>query len=170
VRLFRSWDKIGHSFDDYGTPLQYFRNESNLAGDKNAEYSHWLEWSWENDIIPGNGVGTDDTGLSGSEFFAFDSGKAVLHHMKMINPLPYLTSIDGDSAPFWYVRHGMRDRDTSFAVEEVLFQAIENDKTIKNANCALAYMQPHAGNYDVQEAYSWLADCLEDVKEAVKVE
>ena len=31
-------------------------------------------------------------------------------------------------------------------------------------------MQPHAGNYDVQEAYNWLADCLADVKEAVKDE
>ena len=87
-----------------------------------------------------------------------------MHQMKMINPIPYLTSREGDSAPYWYVRHGIRDRDTSFAVELVLFHAIENDKSIEDANCALAYMEPHGGNYDVQEAYSWLADCLADAK------
>ena len=156
--------KTAPAFENYGTPLQYHMNESNLAGTETQEYSHWLEWSWENDINADNAVGTDDTGLSGAEFFASDAGKAVMHQMKMINPMPYLISREGDSAPYWYVRHGIRDRDTSFAVELVLFHAIENDKSIEDANCALAYMQPHGGNYDVQEAYSWLAECLAEAK------
>ncbi|MBC7251395.1 MAG: hypothetical protein H5T62_14060 [Anaerolineae bacterium] len=152
--------KTAPAFDNYGTPLQYRMNESNLAGDEMTEYSHWLEWSWENDAISDNKVGLDDTGLTFDEFMATDAGKAVMKQMKMINPMPYLTSDEGDSAPYWYVRHGMRDRDTSFAVEVALFYAIQNDPAVQDANFAIAYMQPHGGNYDVQEAYSWLAGVL----------
>jgi len=152
--------KTAPAFENYSTPLQYRMNESNLSGDEKTEYSHWLGWSWENDIIPDNGVGLDDTNLTFDQFMKTAAGKSVVHQMKMINPMPYLISDEGDSAPYWYVRHGIRDRDTSFAVEVALFYAIQNDPAVKDANYALAYMQPHGGNYDVQEAYGWLAEVL----------
>ena len=152
--------KTSPAFENYGTPLQYRMNESNLSGDEKTEYSHWLGWSWENDIISDNGVGLDDTNLTFDKFMKTAAGKAVVQQMKMINPMPYLISEEGDSAPYWYVRHGIRDRDTSFAVEAALFYAIQNDPTVQDANYALAYMQPHGGNYDVQEAYGWLAGVL----------
>ncbi len=149
------------AFDNFGTSLQGGMNESNLSGDETEEYSHWLEWSWENDVISGNNVGLDDTSMDYDQFMGTDAGKAVAAQMQMLNPMPYLISdTEGDSAPYWYVRHGMRDRDTSFAVEVALFYAIQNDATVKDANCALAYMQPHSGDYDVQEAYAWLAAVL----------
>lgn len=152
--------KTAPAFENYGTPLQYRMNESDLSGDETTEYNHWLGWSWENDIIPDNGVGLDDTGLTFDQFLQTKAGRAVVRQMEMINPMPYLLSHEGDSAPYWYVRHGIRDRDTSFAVEAALFYAIEADSTVKDANYALAYMQPHGGNYDVQEAYGWLAEVL----------
>ncbi len=31
---------------------------------------------------------------------------------------------------------------------------------MKDANFKLAWMRPHSGNYDVQEAYAWLASVL----------
>jgi hypothetical protein len=156
--------KTAPAFENYGTPLQYQMNESNLSGGETTVYNHWLGWSWENDVIRDNGVGWDDTLLSFDEFMGTAAGKAVAHQMKMINPMPYLLSREGDSAPYWYVRHGIRDRDTSFAVEAALFYAIQNDRTVKDANYALAYMQPHGGNYDVQEAYGWLAEVLAQAK------
>ncbi len=152
--------KTSPAFENFGTSLQYMMNESNLTGNKATEYNHWLKWSWENDVIPGNKVGKDDTGMTFEVFMDTADGKAVAKQMKMINPMPYLLSDEGDSAPYWYVRHGMRDRDTSFAVELALFYAIQNDPTVKDANFAIAYMQPHSGNYDVQEAYAWLAGVL----------
>jgi hypothetical protein len=152
--------KTAPAFENYGTPLQYRMNESNLSGDETTEYSHWLGWSWENDIVPDNGVGMDDTGLNFEQFLQTQPGRDVIYQMEMVNPMPYLISDEGDSAPYWYVRHGIRDRDTSFAVEVALFYAIQNDSTVQDANYALAYMQPHGGNYDVQEAYGWLAGVL----------
>jgi hypothetical protein len=153
------------AFDKFGTPLQGGMNESNLSGTETEEYSHWLGWSWDNDVISGNNVGLDDTNIDFDQFVATDAGKAVVEQMQMVNPMPYLISdTEGDSAPYWYVRHGMRDRDTSFAIEVALFYAIQNDPTVKDANYALAYMQPHSGDYDVQEAYAWLAGVLASAK------
>jgi hypothetical protein len=77
----------------------------------------------------------------------------------MVSPMTYLNS-RADSAPYWYVRHGMVDRDTSFAVEVALYYAILEDPSVKDANFKLAWMRPHSGNYDVQEAYAWLAGVL----------
>jgi len=152
--------KTAPAFENYGTSLEARMNESDLSGDEKTEYSHWLEWSWEHDVIADNGVGLDDTNLPFDTFMKTAAGQAVVQQMKMINPMPYLISDEGDSAPYWYVRHGMRDRDTSFAVEVALFYALQNDPTVLDANYGLAYMQPHCAGHDAQEAYGWLAEIL----------
>ena len=54
----------------------------------------------------------------------------------------------------------MADRDSSFAVEAVLYAAMCEDEAIVNKNFEYAWLQGHARNYDVQEAYDWLAECL----------
>ena len=106
-------------------------------------------------------MGKDDTGLSWEQFTATDAGRDVLKQIKMTSPIPYLTSkTEGDSAPYWYVRPGVMDRDTSFALQTVLYYAMINDKSIQDVDFEFAWLQPHAGNYDVAEAYAWLADVL----------
>jgi len=132
--------------------------ESNLFGSDWVEYSNFMAWAWNNNSAELDGSGTDDTGLVWSQYFP---GSEIEEEIKMIDPIAYLTDAgDGDSAPYWYVRYGLRDRDTSFAVETTLFYAIENDATVVNADYGLAYIEGHGGDYDVQEAYAWLADKL----------
>ena len=65
-------------------------------------------------------------------------------------------------SPNWYVRHGFRDRDTAFALQAVLFRALENNDSVVDPNCAFAWIQPHAGDYDVQEAYLLFVDKIVD--------
>ena len=104
------------------------------------------------------GRGTDDTGLTWEENLP---GSQLEEQIKLIDPIAYLVDAsNGDSAPNWYARHGLRDRDTSFAVEAGLFYAIKNDPTVQDANVGLAYIEGHGGDYDVQEAYAWLAGVL----------
>ena len=92
-----------------------------------------------------------------------DAGKAVVKQMDMINPMPYLVSdTNGDSAPYWYYRHGMIDRDTSFAVEVALYYAVLNASDVSNVNFELAWLKPHPGNYDVPEAYEWVAEAVDN--------
>jgi hypothetical protein len=151
--------------DNVGSPLPFIPpySESTLAGTTSQEYSNFAEWSWNNNALPGDGVGYDDTGLLWRHFIHTDAGKAVLLQMKMINPMPYLLSdTDGDSAPYWYFRHGMLDRDTSFAVEVALYYAVLNAYDVPNVNFELAWLKPHSGDYDVPEAYEWVAEAVDN--------
>lgn len=155
--------KVVPAFDNEGTPLPWappFR-ESNLGGTESQAYSNYAEWSWNNNALPGDGVGYDDTGLPWRAFIQTDAGKAVLLQMKMINPMPYLVSdTEGDSAAYWYFRHGMMDRDTSFAVEAALYYAALNAYDVSNVNFELAWLKGHGGDYDVPEAYEWVAEAV----------
>jgi hypothetical protein len=152
--------KAPPAFDGYATSFWTGQNETNLYGATNIAYSNVSDWAWNNNAVPNDGVGTDETGLDFQQYLQTPEGQALALQAKMVNPIPYLISSDGKSAPYWYVRHGVRDRDTSFAVELELKYAIEGDATIKDANFELAWIQPHSGNYDVPEAYAWLADVL----------
>jgi hypothetical protein len=146
-----------------GSPLPFIPpySESTLGGTSSQVYSNFAEWTWNNNAIPGDDVGWDDVGLPWGGFIQTDAGKAVLQQMKMINPMPYLLSnTEGDSAPYWYFRHGMLDRDTSFAVEAALYYAVLNAYDVSNTNFEFAWLKPHSGDYDVPEAYEWVAEAV----------
>ena len=72
----------------------------------------------------------------------------------------YLEEDKADIAPYWYVRHGMDDRDNSFGKETEIYYAALNNSSIKDLDFEFAWLQPHSGNYDVQEAYAWLKGVL----------
>ncbi|MDR3304824.1 MAG: hypothetical protein LBS85_02175 [Clostridiales Family XIII bacterium] len=150
--------KTTPAFDNVGTSLPSGQNETNLGGAVGVAYRNFTEWSWNNNILSGDGSGPDDTGLSWAQYITTAEGAAVVQQIKMINPLAYLKdSADADSAPYWYIRHGMADRDTAFAVELELYYAALNSSDVKDVNFELAWLQAHSGNYDVPEAYAWLA-------------
>lgn len=103
-----------------------------------------------------NNVGKDDTGLDWDAFLATDAGRELLLQLKMSCAMDYLLEGASDSAPYWYVRHGMDDRDASWAVEATLFAAIMNNGRALGHNLGFAWLKPHSGDYDVPEAYAWL--------------
>lgn len=154
--------KTPPAFDNYKSTLQGAMNESNLAGTPAQEYSPFSEWAWEHNGVAGDGVGSDDVGLPWDAFVHTDAGKAVVKQMDMIDPMPYLLSTNGDSAPYWYYRHGMIDRDTSFAVEAGLYYAVLNDRSVNNLNFELTWLKGHGGDYDIPEAYEWVAEAVDN--------
>jgi hypothetical protein len=155
--------KTPPAFDNYKTVLQGAMNESNLAGTPTQEYSAFSEWAWNHNAVPGDGIGSEDVGLPWRGFIQTDAGEAVVKQMDMIDPMPYLVSdTDGDSAAYWYYRHGMLDRDTSFAVEVAMYYAALNAYDTDNVNFELAWLKPHGGDYDVPEAYEWVAEAVDN--------
>ena len=159
--------KLIPASDNVGSPLPFIPpfTESTLAGTTSQVYSNFAEWSWDHNAIPGDGVGYDDTGLPWRHFIHTHAGKAVVKQMVMSNPMPYLLSgTKSDSAPYWYFRHGMRDRDTSFDVPVSLYYAVLNAGDISNVNFNLAWLKPHQGDYDVPEAYEWVAEAVNNAK------
>lgn len=149
--------KVVNAFSNQGLPWGT-ENEDNLFGAAEEAYSPFEYLSWQFDTIE-NGVGYDDTGLTWEEYMETEEGQKLSMQLRMTSALEYLIdSDDVDTAPYWYVRHGVIDRDTSFAVESALFDSIlGNDSvSVSDANLKFAWLQPHLGDYDVQEAYGWL--------------
>jgi hypothetical protein len=134
--------------------------ENTLFGPAGLPYANFTDFGWNGNEVPGDGSGPDDTGLDFAAYVAGE-GRELASQIALIDPLRYLGT-EADSAPYWYVRHGMIDRDTAFAVPVTLAHAAMNDASVRDVNFALAWMQPHSGNYDVLEAYAWLAQALEE--------
>lgn len=140
-------------------------NEDSLFGTEEMEYCAFEEYSWDNDSVEGNGCGLDDTGLAWAEYMETEEGRALALQMRMTNTVAYLNDKDGGDAagvkaPNWYVRYGMNDRDSSFALETILRYSISNNADIRNSSFEFAWLMPHKGDYDVQEAYEWLEEAL----------
>jgi acetyl esterase/lipase len=154
--------KTAPAFSNKGTPNQHpALNEDNIFGTQDQAYSPFEFWSWNNHIAENITVGKNNTKLDWDAYLKTDAGKALSLQMKMTNPIPYLQSTtDGKSAPYWYVRHGMADRDTSFAVEATLYYALKKDNSVKDVNFNYEWLKPHSGDYDVAEAYAWLAGIM----------
>jgi hypothetical protein len=151
--------KIAPAFDPTdNTGNKSASGESSLFGPASAEFSNYAEYSWNHNDVKGDGSGADDTGKDWASYIA-GPGRTLAAQVKMSSPIPYLNSA-ADSAPYWYVRHGLVDRDTSFATQVTLYYAMRNDASIKDVNFKLAWLKPHSGNYDVQEAYAWVASVL----------
>ncbi|HME44256.1 MAG TPA: subtype B tannase [Syntrophorhabdales bacterium] len=153
--------------DNLASPLpkpEPSHNESTEAGTTSQAYSNFDDWAWNNNAIKGDGVGYDDTGLQWKDFIQTNAGKAVVKQMDMISPMPYLVKGTGDAAPYWYFRAGMKDRDTSFDVPVALYYAVLNSRYVDDVNFNLAWLKPHAGDYDVPEAYEWVAEAVDNAK------
>lgn len=150
--------KVAPSFSNTGL-YTGSQNEDNLFGTADQEYAPFNAWSWNHDIRK-NSVGLDDTGLTWDEYLKTAEGKALAKEIKMTCAMEYILENKADIAPYWYVRHGMDDRDNSFAVETTLFLSVRSCPAIKANNVGFAWLKPHSGDYDVPEAYGWLKEVL----------
>jgi hypothetical protein len=151
--------KPAPAFDRYGV-LDDTDNgtESTLFGTSDMLYQNFAPWSWANNNVGGDDSGTDDTGLSLAQYLRRPSS-TLDDQLKLINPMAYIGT-NADAAPYWYVRVGTRDRDTAPLVSLNLDRKLLQDRSIKDVDYHLAWMQPHAGNYDVPEAMAWIGRSL----------
>ena len=152
--------KIAPAFSNSGLYEPQQQNEDNLFGTREQPYSPFEFLSWNYDTVK-NTVGKDDTGLDWDEYMKTDAGKFLAKQIKMTSPFDYLTKdTNVDTAPNFYVRWGMKDRDSSFALETVFYHELLNCKSIKNLNFEFAWLFPHSGNYDAKEAFEWVDSIL----------
>jgi hypothetical protein len=152
--------KSAPAFDQSGLTVTEGRGESNLFGTNKQPYSNFTAYSWDHNNVHNDGIGLDDTGLTFAKYTQ-TSGTLIDEQVKLINPLRYIGK-HVDTAPYWYIRNGTRDRDTSFIVSLDLSRALASDKHVKRLDYALAWNQPHSGNYDVPEAMAWIAEVLKE--------
>jgi hypothetical protein len=151
--------KSAPAFDQTGLSTTEGRGESNLFGTNKQAYSNFTAYGWDHNDAHDDGIGLDDTGLSFAQSTATPDA-VVDAQVNLINPMRYIGT-QADTAPYWYIRNGTRDRDTSFIISLNLSRALAADKHVKDLDYALAWNQPHSGNYDVPEAMAWIAKVLQ---------
>lgn len=136
----------------------YSGGESNLFGTAAQVYANFTEYGWNNNN-GGDAINARqaDVGLlnTGYTWAGTPQRDALLNQYKMINALPYIGKTDGISK-HWRIRNGARDRDTSFTVAYNISRALKADAKVRTADFALQWDTGHAGNYDVQSAFSWI--------------
>jgi hypothetical protein len=134
------------------------QNETNLFGPRDAAEWHFTQYGWEHDTGTANASkGAANSGNTWAEQLAAEPELAA--QIKMLNPLEYIDTT-ADAAPYWYIRHGGRDRDTTFTVSVQLYYKLLSDGSILDVNYTLPFNTPHSGNYDVPEAFAWIASVL----------
>ena len=78
----------------------------------------------------------------------------IAANVALLNPMNFIGDGVTDVAPHWYIRHGARDRDTSFPVPINLALKLQNAG--KDVNFLLAWNRPHSGDYALDELFEWI--------------
>ena len=83
-------------------------------------------------------------------------GKAMADEkiIRMLNPLNYIGQKDVQTAGYWRIRHGAKDRDTSIAIPAILALKLENNG--EYVDFASPWGKGHAGDYDLDELFNWM--------------
>lgn len=66
------------------------------------------------------------------------------------------TGNNADYEPYWRIRHGAMDRDTSLAIPVILVTKLKNSKF--NVDFSLPWGMGYAGDYDLDELFTWIED------------
>lgn len=149
--------KIAPAFSNFGLYNKQ-RSEDTLFGGTGDIYSPFTSYSWNNDTIANN-VGKDDTGMAWESYLSTARGEELRKQLKMVGSIEYLADKnDGKTAPYWYVRCGMLDCDSSFALDTLRYAALCNDEAVEKINFSYMWLQGHTGNYNAMEAFDWLAN------------
>ncbi|WP_425494623.1 subtype B tannase [Luteolibacter pohnpeiensis] len=108
--------------------------ENDLFGTATVDHQHFTEFS-------------KDTGENHAM-----AEPAVI---KMMNPMNYIGADGTATAHFWRIRHGTMDRDTSLAIPVMLAAKLLNNGN--EADFSMPWNQGHAGDYDLDELFAWMA-------------
>lgn len=114
--------------------------------------------SGENEEL-GDATGTS---VNFTDYGATKSGSVltddIRQNARLLNPMNFIGDEETDVAPHWYIRHGARDRDTSFPIPLNLALKLQNAG--KDVNYLLAWNRPHSGDYALDELFDWIRNIL----------
>ena len=114
--------------------------------------------SGENDEF-GDAAGSS---VNFTEYAASLTGSALSNELKqrvfLMNPMNFAGNPKATNAPHWYIRHGSRDRDTSFPVPVAFATKLQNAG--KDVDFLLAWNRPHSGDYALDELFAWIESVL----------
>ncbi len=102
----------------------------------------------------------DDSGSSVNftEYGAAANSTALTDEIRrnvyLMNPMNFIGNPKATNSPHWYVRHGARDRDTSFPIPVAFATKLENVGL--DVDFLLAWNRPHSGDYALDDVFDWI--------------
>lgn len=147
--------KNAPAFTNQGTSEEG-RNENNLFAAPGDSYGYLSELVW-NIQAP--------TSPLLSKYADWDTywaanGALLTLQARMTDSIAYLVDTEGtdagDTAPYWYARHGIVDRDTGFANQTLYYSALNNEETIKTLDFQLEWFRGHEGSYGIAGAQAFM--------------
>lgn len=134
--------KTPPAFDQMGVLIDAPSPENKVFGNEAGEPANFTDFSLRHNLK--NPGATLDPGMQ--------------HRVAIMNPMNYIGTDKATVAPNWYIRHGAKDRDTSFLVPINLATKLQNSG--KNVDFALPWNRPHSGDYNLDDLFRWIASVL----------
>nr|WP_314772693.1 CocE/NonD family hydrolase [uncultured Porphyromonas sp.] len=122
------------AFDSYQVDGAEASGENGLFGDARGSDANFTPWA---------------AGKTGAKLSA-----ELLERVRLMNPMGFIGDAQATNAPYWYLRHGARDRDTAFSI--VINLAAQLRKHGRAVDFKLPWNRPHSGDYALNELFAWL--------------
>ncbi len=131
--------KTPPAFDQMGVLIETPSPENKVFGNEKGEAANFTDFSLRHRLH------NDKASLD----------KDMVRRVEVMNPMNYIGTDHATVAQNWYIRHGAKDRDTSFLVPINLATKLKNSG--KNVNFALPWNRPHSGDYNLDDLFSWIS-------------
>ncbi len=131
--------KTPPAFDQMGVIINTPSPENKVFGNENGDPANFTDFSLRHRLHD------PDASLD----------PEMARRVAIMNPMNYIGSGHSDVAQNWYIRHGAKDRDTSFLVPVNLATKLINDG--KNVDFFIPWNRPHSGDYNLDDLFAWIA-------------
>lgn len=130
--------KTPPAFDAYGVLNDAATPENRVFGDTEGNPANFTDFSLR------KRTGKVNATLPGT----------LEKRVELMNPMNFITTNNPSMAQKWYIRHGAKDRDTSFLVPLNLATKLRNAGY--SVDFALPWNRPHSGDYNLDDLFSWI--------------
>ncbi|MBD5357500.1 MAG: alpha/beta hydrolase [Bacteroides sp.] len=134
--------KTPPAFDAYGVLGDAATPENKVFGDTEGNPSNFTEYSLRKRTGDPNATLSD----------------ALQQRIYMMNPMNFIREDNKGIAAHWYIRHGAKDRDTSFLVPVNLATLLRNKGY--DVDFALPWNRPHSGDYNLDDLFAWIEQAM----------
>lgn len=134
--------KTPPAFDQWGVLIDVPSPENKVFGDSEGNPANFTDFSLRHRMNDNSVRLTADMVL----------------RVELMNPMNFIESNIENVAQHWFIRHGAKDRDTSFLVPVNLATKLRNSG--KNVDFALPWNRPHSGDYNLDDLFGWISRTL----------
>ena len=135
--------KTPPAFDQYGVLIDTPSPENKVFGNEEGTPSNFTDFSLRHRLH--NATAT--------------LGKDLSVRIFIMNPMNFISEDATSVAPHWFIRHGAKDRDTSFLVPINLATKLKNSGF--DVNFFLPWNRPHSGDYNLDNLFSWIDSIID---------